>query len=60
MDVIGLMRVWNYDAVTGFTSDSRLVGTYISRLERSLRRLLNDLAVSRIGREKSEGLTGFS
>jgi len=59
MDVVRLMRAWNYDAVRGFASEFEVVGNYVSRLEKSLRKLLNDLAVNRGRREKSEGLGGL-
>jgi len=57
--VIRLMRAWNYESVTGFTSESQALGVYTGRLEKSLVRLMNELAVSRSKRGRTDGLKGL-
>ena len=59
MYLIKISRVETYEATSGVTQKSLLLGGYITRLDNTLRRLLNDLAVSRLkrkGLEKTEQL----
>lgn len=57
--LIRIARVETYESAVGVTEKSVLWGSYISRLDNSLRRLLNDLAITRLQRkrlERDEGL----
>jgi len=59
MYLIRIARVEAYEAAVGFTEEAVQWGGYISRLDNTLRGLLNDLAVTRLKRkqlEKSEAL----
>jgi len=59
MYLIRVSRAEAYEATVGITDKSVFWGTYISRLDNTLRGLLNDLAVSRAkrkGLEKAEQL----
>jgi len=59
MYLIRIARAEAYEAAVGVTDSSALWGGYISRLDNTLRGLLNDLAVTRLKRkqlEKSEAL----
>jgi len=59
MYLIKISRVETYEAIKGITQKSLLLGGYITRLDNTLRGLLNDLAVSRLKRkgiEKTEQL----
>jgi len=59
MYLIRIARAEAYEAAVGVTEKSALWGAYISRLDNTLRGLLNDLAVTRLKRkqlEKSEAL----
>jgi len=59
MYLIRISRAETYEARVGVTDKSVFWGTYISRLDNTLRGLLNDLAVSRAkrkGLEKAEQL----
>jgi len=59
MYLIRIARAEAYEASVGVTDSSALWGGYISRLDNTLRGLLNDLAVTRLKRkqlEKSEAL----
>jgi len=59
MCLIRVSRAEAYEATVGITDKSVFWGTYISRLDNTLRGLLNDLAVSRAkrkGLEKAEQL----
>ena len=59
LNAIRLMRVWNYESAVGFGSESQALGVYTGRLEKSLVRLLRELAVSRGGRGKMGGSKGL-
>jgi len=54
MYLIKISRVETYEAIKGVTQKTLLLGTYITRLDNTLRRLLNDLAVSRLKRKGLE------
>jgi hypothetical protein len=59
MYLIRIARAEAYEAAVGVTEKSALWGVYISRLDNTLRGLLNDLAVTRLKRkqlEKNEAL----
>jgi len=59
MYLIRIARAEAYEAAVGVTEKSALWGAYISRLDNTLRGLLNDLAVTRVKRkqlEKNEAL----
>jgi len=59
MYLIRIARAEAYEAAVGVTEKSALWGAYISRLDNTLRGLLNDLALTRVKRkqlEKSEAL----
>jgi hypothetical protein len=59
MYLIRIARAEAYEAAVGVTEKSVLWGVYISRLDNTLRGLLNDLAVTRVKRkhvEKDEAL----
>jgi len=59
MYLIKISRVETYEAISGVTEKSLLLGGYITRLDNTLRGFLNDLAVSRLkrkGLEKTEQL----
>jgi len=59
MYLIRIARAEAYEAAVGVTDSTALWGGYISRLDNTLRGLLNDLAVTRLKRkqlEKSEAL----
>ena len=59
MYLIKISRVETYEAISGVTQKSLLLGGYITRLDNTLRGFLNDLAVSRLkrkGLEKTEQL----
>jgi hypothetical protein len=59
MYLIRIARAEAYEAAVGVTEKSAVWGTYISRLDNTLRGLLNDLAVTRLKRkqlEKNEAL----
>lgn len=59
MYLIRIARVEAYEAAVGFSEEAVQWGGYISRLDNTLRGLLNDLAVTRLKRkqlEKSEAL----
>jgi len=54
MYLIKISRVETYEAITGITQKSLLLGGYITRLDNTLRGFLNDLAVSRLKRKNLE------
>jgi len=59
MYLIRIARAEAYDVAVGVTESSALWGSYISRMDNTLRGLLNDLAVTRAKRkqlEKNEAL----
>ena len=59
MYLIKISRVETYEAISGVTQKSLFLGSYITRLDNTLRGFLNDLAVSRLkrkGLEKTEQL----
>ena len=59
MYLIKISRVETYEALSGVTQKTVILGGYISRLDNTLRNLLNDLAISRYrrkGLEKREQL----
>jgi len=59
MYLIRIARAEAYDVAVGVTENSALWGSYISRMDNTLRGLLNDLAVTRAKRkqlEKNEAL----
>jgi hypothetical protein len=59
MYLIRISRAETYESMVGVTEKSALWGAYISRLDNTLRGLLNDLAVTRVkrkGLEKAEEL----
>jgi hypothetical protein len=59
MYLIRIARAEAYEVAVGVTEKSALWGAYISRLDNTLRGLLNDLAVTRVKRkqlEKNEAL----
>ena len=59
MYLIRIARAEAYESVVGVTESSALWGGYISRLDNTLRGLLNDLALTRVKRrqlEKNEAL----
>jgi len=59
MYLIRIARAEAYDVAVGITEKSALWGAYISRLDNTLRGLLNDLALTRVKRkqlEKNEAL----
>jgi len=59
MYLIRIARAEAYDVAVGVTESSALWGSYISRMDNTLRGLLNDLAVTRAKRkllEKDEAL----
>lgn len=54
MYLIRIARAEDYDAAVGVTEKTALWGGYISRLDNTLRGLLNDLAVTRVKRKQLE------
>ena len=54
MYLIRIARAEAYESAVGVTEKSALWGAYISRLDNTLRGLLNDLAVTRVKRLKLE------
>jgi len=54
MYLIRIARAEGYDAAVGVTEKTALWGGYISRLDNTLRGLLNDLAVTRVKRKQLE------
>jgi len=54
MYLIKISRVETYEAISGVTQKSMLLGSYITRLDNTLRGFLNDLAVSRLKRKNLE------
>jgi hypothetical protein len=59
MYLIRIARAEAYESIVGVTTSSALWGGYISRLDNTLRGLLNDLALTRVKRkqlEKNEAL----
>jgi hypothetical protein len=59
MYLVRIARAEAYEAAVGVTEKSAVWGAYISRLDNTLRGLLNDLALTRVKRkqlEKSESL----
>jgi len=52
MYLIRIARAETYESAVGVTEKSALWGAYISRLDNTLRSLLNDLAVSRLKRKR--------
>jgi len=54
MYLIRIARAEAYEAAVGVTEKSVLWGTYIGRLDSTLRSFLNDLAVTRIKRKQLE------
>lgn len=54
MYLIRIARAEAYEAAVGVTEKSALWGVYISRLDNTLRGLLNDLAVTRLKRKQLE------
>jgi len=54
MYLIKISRVETYEATSGVTQKSLLLGGYITRLDNTLRGFLNDLAVSRLKRKNLE------
>jgi len=54
MYLIRIARAEAYEAAVGVTEKSALWGAYISRLDNTLRGLLNDLAVTRAKRKQLE------
>ena len=54
MYLIRIARAETYESAVGVTEKSALWGAYISRLDNTLRGLLNDLAVTRLKRKRLE------
>ena len=54
MYLIRIARAETYESAVGVTEKSALWGAYISRLDNTLRGLLNDLAVTRVKRKRLE------
>jgi hypothetical protein len=54
MYLVRIARLEAYEAAVGVTEKSALWGVYISRLDNTLRGLLNDLAVTRLKRKQLE------
>ncbi len=54
MYLIRIARAETYESTVGVTEKSALWGAYISRLDNTLRGLLNDLAVTRLKRKQLE------
>jgi hypothetical protein len=54
MYLIRIARAEAYESVVGVSESSALWGGYISRLDNTLRGLLNDLALTRVKRKQSE------
>jgi len=54
MYLIRIARAEAYESVVGVTMSSALWGGYISRLDNTLRGLLNDLALTRVKRKRLE------
>jgi len=54
MYLIRIARAETYESAVGVTEKSVLWGAYISRLDNTLRGLLNDLAVTRVKRKRLE------
>jgi len=52
MYLIRIARAENYESAVGVTDKSVLWGRYISRLDNTLRGLMNDLAVTRVKRKQ--------
>jgi len=52
MYLIRIARAENYESAVGVTDDSILWGRYVSRLDNTLRGLMNDLAVTRAKRKQ--------
>jgi len=52
MYLIRIARAENYESVVGVSDDSVRWGRYISRLDNTLRGLMNDLAVTRVKRKQ--------
>lgn len=59
MYLIRIARAETYDAAVGVTENSALWGSYISRMDNTLRGLLNDLAVTRLKRQSLEKSEAF-
>jgi len=59
MYLIRIARAETYDAAVGVTENSALWGSYISRMDNTLRGLLNDLAVTRAKRKNLEKSEAF-
>ena len=54
MYLIRIARAETYESLTGVTKKSALWGAYISRLDNTLRALLNDMRISRLKRRQLE------
>ena len=54
MYLIKISRVETYEATSGVTQKSLFLGSYVTRLDNTLRGFLNDLAVSRLKRKNLE------
>ena len=54
MYLIRIARAETYESAVGVTEKSALWGAYISRLDNTLRGLMNDLAVTRLKRKRLE------
>ena len=54
MYLIKISRVETYEATSGVTQKSLFLGSYVTRLDNTLRGFLNDLAVSRLKRKSLE------
>ena len=54
MYLIRIARAEAYESAVGVTESSALWGSYISRLDNTLRGLLNDLALTRVKRQRLE------
>jgi len=54
MYLIRIARAEAYESVAGVSESSALWGSYISRLDNTLRGLLNDLALTRVKRKRLE------
>lgn len=59
MYLIRVARAEAYEAAVGVTEKSAVWGAYISRLDNTLRHLLNDLAVTRLKRKQFEKNEAF-
>jgi hypothetical protein len=60
MYLIRIARAEAYESAVGVTESSALWGGYISRLDNTLRGLLNDLALTRVKRKQLEKERGIA